>query len=179
MANNRVNRTGFSSGRFTASLLPGTFAEGVGMNKPFQRKGATSNTQVGRDFEARAKSFFAGRGVRLSSGVSVPIGINGTKLHQFDLGDTDRKVLVECKAHTWTENYNIPSAKITTWNQAMYYFYAAPSGYRKILFILRHLCERRNETLGQYYIRINSHLIPADVEIWEFDEVRDTAERIR
>lgn len=149
------------------------------MNKPFQRKGATSNTQVGRDFEDRARVFFAGLGVHLSSGVSIEIGVNGKKAHAFDLGDTHQKVLVECKAHTWTEGGNVPSAKITTWNQAMYYFHAAPTGYRKIFFVLRHFDERRDETLGQYYIRTNPHLIPKDVEVWEFDEARDTAERIK
>lgn len=149
------------------------------MNKPFQRKGATSNTQVGRDFEGRAKACFARLGVQLNAGVSVEIGINGKKAHAFDLGDIDQKVLVECKAHTWTEGGNVPSAKITTWNQAMYYFYVAPTGYRKIFLVLRDFNERRNLTLGQYYIRTNPHLIPEDVEVWELDETKDTAERIR
>lgn len=149
------------------------------MNRPFQRKGASSNTQVGRDFENRAKACFSRLGVHLTSGVSVEIGINGTKAHVFDLGDIGEKILIECKAHTWTEGGNIPSAKMTTWNQAMYYFHATPVGYRKILLVLRHFNEKRNQTLGQYYIRTNPHLIPEDVEVWELDEAKDIAERIR
>jgi hypothetical protein len=81
------------------------------MDKPFQRKGSASNTQVGRDFEHRAKTIFAGQGLHLTSGVSIPIGITQKKAHSFDLGDADQKVLVECKAHTWSEGGNVPSAK--------------------------------------------------------------------
>ena len=105
------------------------------MDKPFQRKGAESNTQVGRDFEAKARVFFAQRGLHLTPGMAVEIGVNGRKSHNFDLGDEEKKVVVECKAHTWTEGGNVPSAKMTAWNQANYFFHAAPSGYRKILFV--------------------------------------------
>jgi hypothetical protein len=149
------------------------------MDKPFQRKGAESNTQVGRDFEAKAKNFFAKQGLHLTPGMALEIGINGMKLHNFDLGDEQKKVVVECKAHTWTEGGNVPSAKITTWNQAMFFFHAASLGYRKILFVLRDFSQKRNETLGEYYIRTNHHLIPKDVEVWEYDEKLGTAKKIR
>jgi hypothetical protein len=86
------------------------------MDKPFQRKGVESNTQVGRDFEAKAQNFFTQRGLHLTPGMALEIGINGKKLHNFDLGDEQKKIAVECKAHTWTEGGNVPSAKITTWN---------------------------------------------------------------
>jgi hypothetical protein len=33
---------------------------------------------------------------------------------------------------------NMTSAKMTVWNEAMYYFHVAPSSYRKIFFILKH-----------------------------------------
>ena len=52
----------------------------------------------------------------------------------------------------------------------MYYFLVAPPGFRKILFVLKDLGDRRQETLAEYYIRTYRHLIPRDVEIWEFDE---------
>ena len=44
------------------------------MDKPFQRKGAESNTQVGRDFEAKAQIFFALRGLHLTPGMVLEIG---------------------------------------------------------------------------------------------------------
>ena len=84
--------------------------------------------------------------------MAVEIGINGRKSHNFDLGDEQKKVIVECKAHTWTEGGNVPSAKMTAWNQAMFFFHAAPLGYRKILFVLRDFSQKRNETLAEYHI---------------------------
>ena len=57
------------------------------MNKPFQRKGSESNTQVGNDFEKKVRKFFTKKGIHLVPNVSVFIGINGRKLHKFDLGN--------------------------------------------------------------------------------------------
>lgn len=148
------------------------------IDKPFQRKGAQSNTHVGRAFEVDAQAFFARKGLNLKPGITVAIGINGQKPHAFDLGDENRKVLVECKAHTWTEGGNVPSAKITAWNQAMFYFLVTPPGYRKILFVLRDFSSERGETLAAYYVRTNAHLVPPDVEVWEFDEQDKTAKKV-
>jgi hypothetical protein len=149
------------------------------MDKPFQRKGFESNAHVGRDFEGKIQDYFAKQGLLLNSGITVPIGINGKKSHSFDLGNKDTKVLVECKAHRWTEGGNVPSAKLTVWNEAMFFFYASPPDYRKLLVVLRDFSARRNETLGEYYIRTYSHLIPADVEVWEYDEGKKTGKKIK
>ena len=149
------------------------------MDKPFQRKGAKSNTHVGKEFERTAKDFFTLKGLHLQKDISIDIGINGKKSHNFDLGNLNEKILVECKSHTWTEGGNVPSAKMTTWDQAMYFFYVAPTGYRKIFFVLKDYSLKRQETLAEYYVRTKSHLIPKDVEIWEFDENKSRAEKIR
>jgi len=149
------------------------------MDKPFQRKGAKSNTHVRREFELAAKNFFSTQGLSLQKNILVNIGINGTHPHNFDLGDLNEKILVECKSHTWTEGGNVPSAKMTTWDQAMYFFHAAPTGYRKIFFVLKDYSEKRQETLAEYYIRTKSHLIPKDVEVWEFDENVKMANKLR
>ena len=87
--------------------------------------------------------------------------------HKFDLGSESPPVLVECKAHTWTSGGNSPSAKLTVWNEAMHYFQCAPKGYRKILFVLRD--ERNAETLAEHYLRRYGHLVPDDVEVWEYN----------
>lgn len=149
------------------------------MDKPFQRKGSSSNAAVGKDFERKAQAFFATQGMNLHSKVSMPIGINGTKIHSFDLGSPERKILVECKSLKWREGGGVPSAKITIWNEAMYFFYAAPTGYRKILFVLRDYSQKKQETLAEYCIRTYIHLIPKDVEIWEFDESQKKAVRMK
>ena len=159
--------------------MPNRSRKMLKMDRPFQRKGAQSNTQVGRDFEAKAQAFFAHQGLHLTPGLMLNIGISGRKAHNFDLGDRKKKVIVECKAHTWTEGDNVPSAKMTAWNQAMFFFHVAPTDYRKIFFVLQDISRKRNETLGQYYVRTNRHLIPTDVEVWEFDDRNNEARKIK
>lgn len=147
------------------------------MNKPHQRIGAKSNAHVGRKFELAAQKFFSKQGLKLEQNLKIAVGVGRiTKDHAFDLGCNNKKILVECKSHKWTSpNDNVPSAKLTVWNEAMYYFLAAPSGYRKIMFVLLDYSEKRKETLAEYYIRIYRHLIPNDVELWEYDEDKNIA----
>ncbi|BAS31231.1 hypothetical protein [Dehalococcoides mccartyi] len=149
------------------------------IDKPYQRKGSTSNTQVGIDFEIKAREYFNKLGLHLTPKYAVEIGISGRKFHNFDLGNGQEKILVECKAHTWTEGKNVPSAKMTEWNEAIFLFHVAPDGYRKILFVQKDFSAKRNETLAEYYVHTYSHLIPADIEIWEFEEKDLTGKRIK
>ena len=51
----------------------------------------------------------------------------------------------------------------------MYYFAIAPANYRKIFFVLKSARVSNGETLGAYYLRTHFHLIPPDVEFWEYD----------
>ncbi len=148
------------------------------MDKPFQRKSSESNSHVGREFEAWAQAFFAKQGLALTPAIAIDIGINGKKSHKFDLGSSKDKVIVECKAHTWTESGSVPVAKMTTWNEAMFFFHAAPSEYRKILFVLRDISSKRKETLAEYYVRTNPHLIPDKVEVWEYDTALQKARQV-
>jgi len=62
-------------------------------------------------------------------------------------------------------------------DQAMYFFHASPAGFRKIFVVLKDISNKRNETLCDYYIRTKNHLLPKDVEIWEYDESENSAER--
>jgi hypothetical protein len=145
-----------------------------------QRIGSTSNSQVGGDFEAQARAFFLTQGIALEKHVSLDVGVEAKKKrHKFDLGSTDPKVILECKSHTWTEGENTPSAKMTTWTEAMYYFHVAPKDYRKVFFVLKAFSTKHRETLAKYYLRTHDHLVPGDVEFWEFDPEKGTAQRIR
>ena len=153
--------------------------QSLNAEQPFQRVGSISNAHVGRNFESAALSFFAAQGFTLQLNLPVVVGVDGKgKLHSFDLGCEKQKILVECKSHRWTTGDNVPSAKMTVWNEAMYYFLAAPAGYRKIMFVLRDYSAKRKESLAEYYIRTYWHLIPSDVEIWEFDEGSLSASRL-
>src|SRR4051812_168812 len=125
----------------------------------FQRVGEDSNAQVGSDFEAIAATFFSKQGIHLKKGFSALVGAGAASKHRrFDLGSDDPPILVECKSHRWTQGNNVPSAKMTVWNEAMYYFFIAPKQYRKILFVLKDT--RREISLASYYMKNFGHLIP-------------------
>ena len=138
----------------------------------FQRKGAISNAHVGREFEKRARAALAEQGLNLDFNHKVAVGITSLKKeHAFDLGSEDPKIIVECKAQTWTEGNKVPSAKMINWAEAMFYFYMAPDTYRKIFFVERSERKTTGETLLSYFMRTHSHMLPSDVEFWELDGV--------
>jgi hypothetical protein len=140
--------------------------------------GALSNTHAGDDFEGAAHDFFAKQGIVLTKNFFVPVGVGDSKkAHRFDLGSEKPPVLVECKSHTRTQGGNMPSAKMTVWNEAMYYFHVASASYRKIFFVLKHY--RREQSLAAYYLKTLGHLVPAGVELWEYDLESFIAERLR
>ena len=146
-------------------------------NNNFQRIGADHNTGVGQRFEDIARSFFKKQGVDLVQNFSVPVGVaTHKKAHRFDLGSLAPPVLLECKSHAWTSGDNVPSAKMTVWNEAMYYFHIAPKEYRKIMFVLKH--QRKGISLASYYLRTYGHLVPEGVEVWEFDMDANSGEKL-
>ena len=136
-----------------------------------QRVDSISNAHEGRKFEADALEYFRReKGINLTPSFSIPLGVSGTpKPHCFDMGSNEHALLVECKSHNWTVTGNMPSAKMTVWNEAMYYFHLAPNHYEKILFVLEARNERQGRTLAQYYVDIHGHLIPPCVSILEYN----------
>nr|HQU45351.1 hypothetical protein [Pirellulales bacterium] len=101
------------------------------------------------------------------------------KRRRFDLGSGTPPILVECKSHRWTVTGNMPSAKVTVWNESMFYFHIAPKHFRKILFVLRDIHPKSQQSLAEYYVRNYVHLIPDDVAIVEFDELSSSAMLVR
>jgi hypothetical protein len=141
------------------------------MNNNFQRIGSVSNTQVGDDFESEVFALLSKQIDGLQKPFAVDLGIQHLKKHKFDMGCENPPVIVECKSHTWTTSGNVPSAKMTTWDQAMLYFHLSPAYYRKIFVVKKDYNEKRKETLCEYYLRTHSNLIPYNVEFWEYDTV--------
>jgi hypothetical protein len=133
----------------------------------FQRKGAVSNTQAGNDFENKALEYFKNRSKNLFKQYTIEIGIEHKKDHKFDLGNSS--TIIECKSMKWTKSGKVPSAKIENWNMAMYYFYLAPSRYKKIFFVEMDYSEKRGKTLLEYYIDNYYNLIPKDVLLYDYD----------
>ena len=107
--------------------------------------------------------------IALSPGFVLEIGHTQRKKHRFDLGSSDPKIIVECKSHRWTVGAGVPIAKMTVWNEAMYYFHLAPQEYRKILFVLHDKRNKEGESLLSYYKRTYFHMIPSGVEFFEWD----------
>lgn len=135
------------------------------------------NPRLGAEFEMTARSEFAKLGFPLHKDFSVDVGISSKKKpHNFDLGSSLPPVLVECKRHTWTKGGNSPSAKLTIWNEAMFYFYVAPKKYKKILYVLRSM--RSGESLSNHYVKRFEHLIPDGVEIWEYDTQANSSSKV-
>ncbi|WP_336518164.1 hypothetical protein [Pollutibacter soli] len=131
----------------------------------------SSTKHQGLNFEEIAKTVISSqKGLKLLKDVVVEVGVSkNKKKHKFDLGNIDEKILVECKHHAWTSVGNSPSAKMTIWNEAMLYFMLTPKDYTNILFVKKSICDNRRETLADYYFRTYRHLIPENVEIWEYD----------
>lgn len=141
------------------------------MNRPHQRIGSISNAHVGADFEKAALLYFEKQGERLTRNFSLEIGVHEKKKkHCFDLGSDNPKIIIECKSHKWTAGGKVPSAKMTTWNEAMLYFHLAPKDFKKVFFTLHDKRQVTGETLVAFYKRTYSHLIPEGVEFLEYDE---------
>ena len=140
----------------------------------------SNNHLKGAAFAKHVHDYLKSKGLNLKPEYRVDIGVNNTqrKAHRFDLGNESQ--LVECKAYNWTKNENIPVAKLTTVNEAMLHFLAAPKLLQKNLFMLatKRRSGRNTETLAEYYVRIFGHLIPDDVKVYEFDPNRNSARRL-
>lgn len=126
-----------------------------------------TNTLKGSRFEEVAKLLLEEYlQEKLEEQKKVEIGFEEKREHRFDLGNTN--YLIECKAFEWTAKNNNPSGKFSTLRETLYYFLLAPKEYKKIL-VLKKSRGKNGETVLDYFIRLNYHLIPKDVEIFEID----------
>ena len=83
----------------------------------------SDNPGRGAKFEDAVRRFFLNHGLRLEANYTVDVGAASVrKPRRFDLGCVEPAMLVECKSHSWTEGGNAPSAKLSVWNEAMFYF---------------------------------------------------------
>ncbi len=147
----------------------------------FQRIGAVSNAHAGKDFEEKAYNYFLNLGLNVKKEYSVKLGFSKKKKHRFDLGGVNnnhQEFVVECKSHTWTATENVPTAKLTVWNEVMLYFSLLPPETEKILFVLKHYSKTRDKTLAQYYVCTYGHLIPRGTEIIEYDDNSNQANTV-
>ena len=129
----------------------------------------SSNTYVGRTFQEAVQSILEGKyhGC-FEQEVTIPIG-RPPKGHRFDLANSDRTIVAECKCYTWTESGNIPSAKLMGLDEAVFYFGFLPAETQKLLCMKRAVFHGKAETLAEYYVRVHGHLL-SDVFVYEISE---------
>ena len=131
-------------------------------NSDNPRNGAVFQQQVLRWFQTNYAAEFV-----LEK--KIPIG-NPAKDHKFDIVAEDGSVAIECKCYTWTVTGNVPSAKMGFANEAAFYLSFLPDKYEKFIVMLKATHAKRNETLAEYYYRMNKHLI-GSTRVAEFDPV--------
>lgn len=124
-----------------------------------------SNVERGARFEAEVGTALAGYGWHLVSSVGIGIG-QPAERHRFDLADPPARVAVECKAFTWTSGGNMPSAKLATAREAVLFLQWLPPDWTKILAMSRSLRPGYGESLAEYFVRLNDHLL-GDVNVVE------------
>ena len=119
----------------------------------------SQNPARGAEFERQAQDILSEHfGVVLHRDCAIPIG-DPAKEHRFDLASDDRKYIGECKNITWTRTGNMPSAKMTSVNQAVLYLTHVRDAKYRFVAMRRDTHPRRQETLAEYYYRTYQHLL--------------------
>ncbi len=129
----------------------------------------SENRRVGRKFQELVQMILKEKyNTYFEQEAAIPIG-RPPKDHKFDLANTDRSIVAECKCYTWTESENVPSAKLMGLNEAVFYFGFLPDGTKKILCIKKAVSHGKSETLAEYYVRVHGHLL-RDISVFEISD---------
>ena len=130
-----------------------------------------SNSQrKGKIFQKQVLQIASQRlGLQFYEEHSVLIG-NPPRPHKFDVVDADQSVIIECKCYSWRSGNKVPSAKISTLNEAALYMQniSQNTNARKIIVMSREINSTSLETLAEYYVKHYGHLL-GNIEVWEVD----------
>ena len=92
----------------------------------------SDNPKVGKDFQRKVLSIAQKTfNMPFDEEKVVPVG-NPPKEHRFDVVSADGDIIIECKCYTWTNGGNVPSAKMSTLNEAVLYLRSVNYNARKI-----------------------------------------------
>jgi hypothetical protein len=117
------------------------------------------NTEKGRDFQKSA-ALILKKYYKVGFQTEYPVAIgNPPKEHKFDLVSDDHMYVGECKNFSWTETGNVPSAKIGFINQAVFYLQHLSNDKKRFVVLRRDIHQKHAESLGEYYYRLNNHLL--------------------
>ena len=132
----------------------------------------SDNPKKGADFQRAVKEYFVrscGSGFELEKKIAIG---SPEKDHKFDIVNTEKKIVIECKGYTWTETGNVPSAKMGFTNEAAFYLSFLPDTYEKYIVMLCSHHAKRSESLAEYYFRTNRHLL-GRTKVAEYDPQSD------
>jgi len=125
------------------------------------------NTAKGRDFQKIAADILSNHyniGFKIEH--KIKIG-DPLKEHKFDLVSNDLGYVGESKNYSWTKGGNIPSAKMAHINEAVFYLHHILQEKKRFI-VMRKDVNKKNESLAEYYYRVNRHLLDG-VYIVEID----------
>jgi hypothetical protein len=128
----------------------------------------SDNPKNGADFQEKVQQYFiekCGPGFELEK--KIQIG-EPPKDHKFDIVNSDLGIVIECKRYTWTAAGNVPSAKMGFTNEAAFYLSFLPDSFKKYIVMLEAHHPKRQESLAEYYYRMNHHLL-GTVKVAEYD----------
>lgn len=93
----------------------------------------SDNLKVGKNFQREVLSIVQEKfNIPFIEEKVVLVG-NPPKEHKFDVVSADGSIIIECKCYTWTNRGNVPSAKMSTINEAVLYLRSINYNARKIL----------------------------------------------
>jgi hypothetical protein len=132
----------------------------------------------GKVLENIAKDYLEKKyNTKLNNDYKIWVGASVLKEHGYDLGNEDS--IVECKAYTWGKRGEIPGGKMSTWNEAMMYFYLSPNTYKKVFFVLYDYNQKKKLSLLEYYLKTYAHFIPIDLDIYEWNPNNDAVSKFK
>ena len=128
----------------------------------------SDNPKKGADFQKQVIDWFRNEyGPGFEMETKIPIG-HPAKDHKFDIVNLEKRIVIECKCYAWTETGNVPSAKMGFANEAAFYLSFLPDTYEKYIVMLKSHHTRHQESLAEYYYRMNNHLL-GKTKVAEFD----------
>ena len=134
----------------------------------------SDNTPRGKEFQKAVCEWFASKPEYKGSfemEVGLPIG-SPEKNHFFDIVNKESKIVIECKRYTWTETGNVPSAKIRTLNEAVFFMSLLKGSYTKYIVMFKANHPKKKESLAEYYFKTYHHLL-GDIILAEYDVIND------
>ena len=134
----------------------------------------SDNPYRGKKFQEAVCEWFASKPEYKGSfemEVGLPIG-SPKKNHFFDIVNKESKIVIECKRYTWTETGNVPSAKIRTLNEAVFFMSLLKGSYTKYIVMFKANHPKKKESLAEYYFKTYHHLL-GDIILAEYDVIND------